>query len=202
LGSLRAMADFDWSWPRRIDREQIDDLFLLGFIQEADNVMLIGPNGVGKTMVAQNLAYQALLQGMTVRFTTASAMLGDLVQRDSSHALQQRLRHYVRPQLLVIDEVGYLSYDNRHADLLFEVVTRRYDRRASTVVTSNKPFSQWNEVFPNAACVVTLIDRLTHRSELVLIEADSYRLKEAKQHAADKTKRRHDKRRPPEKSVE
>ena len=197
LGSIRPMADFDWSWPRRIDREQVQDVLALGFLKEAENVLIIGPNGVGKTMVAQNVGYQALLQGLTVRFTTASALLGDLAQRDSSYALQQRLRHYVRPQLLVIDEVGYLSYDNRHADLLFDVVTRRYERRASTVITSNKPFAQWNEVFPNAACVVTLVDRLTHRAELVQIEADSYRLKEAKQRAADKAKRRHDKKKPP-----
>ena len=124
-------------------------------------------------------------------FTSASTLLTDLAERDTAWARQQRLRRYVRPQLLVIDEVGYLSYDNRHADLLFEVITRRYERPAtSTIITTNKPFTQWNDVFPSAACVVTLIDRLTHRSELVQIDADSYRLKEAKQRATEKATRR------------
>ena len=189
LNDFRPLADFDWSWPRRIDRAQLEELFNLEFLKEAENILLLGPNGVGKTMIAQNLAHQALLAGHQVLFTTASALLGDLVQRDSSHALQLGLRRYARPHLLVIDEVGYLSYDNRHADLLFEVVTRRYEH-SSTIITSNKPFSEWNDVFPNAACVVTLIDRLTHRAEIVSIEADSYRLKEAKQRAADKAQRR------------
>jgi DNA replication protein DnaC len=189
LGRFCPMADFDWSWPKKIDRAQVEDLLSLDFLKEADNILLLGPNGVGKTMIAQNIAYQALLRGHTVLFTTASALLCDLGERDA-WARNQRLRRYVRPQLLAIDEVGYLSYDNTHADLLFEVTTRRYERRVSTIVTTNKPFSQWNEVFPNAACVVTLIDRLTHRAELVQIDADSYRLREARQRAAEKAKRR------------
>lgn len=193
LGRFRPMADFDWTWPRKLDRDGVDDLFTFGFVKEAENVIILGPNGVGKSMIAQNLAYQGLLRGMTVLFTTASALLCDLVERDSSRSLQQRLRNYARPQLLVIDEVGYLSYDNRHADLLFEVITRRYER-VPTIITTNKPFSQWNDVFPNATCVVTLVDRLTHRAEVIQIEADSYRLKEAKERAADKTRCRHDKR--------
>jgi DNA replication protein DnaC len=195
LGAYRSLADLDWSWPKKLDPEQVHDAMGLGFIKEHENIVFLGPNGVGKTMIAKNIAYQALLHGMTVLFTTAGSMLGDLAQRDSSRALQQRLRVYARPQLLVIDEVGYLSYDNRHADLLFEVITRRYER-ASTVITTNKPFSQWNEVFPNATCVVTLIDRLTHHAEVIQIEADSYRLKEAKERTAEKTKRRRDNRLP------
>jgi DNA replication protein DnaC len=190
VGRFAPMSDFDWTWAKRIDREQIEDLFTFAIIKESENVLLLGPNGVGKTMIAQNLAYQALLTGYTALFVTASALLHDLGERETCWARNQRLRRYVRPQLLVIDEVGYLSYDNRHADLLFEVVTRRYEKGATTVITTNKPFSQWNEVFPNAACVVTLIDRLTHRAEVVQIEADSYRLKEAKLRAADKAKRR------------
>jgi DNA replication protein DnaC len=200
LGSYRSMGDYDWSWAKKIDRTQIQESMGLGFVKEHENIILLGPNGVGKTMISKNIAYQALLSGMTVLFTTASSMLADLAQRDSSRALQQRVRVYARPQLLVIDEVGYLSYDNRHADLLFEVITRRYER-ASTVITTNKPFSEWNDVFPNAACVVTLIDRLTHHAEVIQIEADSYRLKEAKERAAEKTRRRKDKR-PPKPELE
>ena len=191
LGSFHPMDVYDWAWPRKIDRAQIDDIFTFGFIKEAENILLLGPNGVGKTMIAQNIAYQGLLRGFTVLFTSASTLLTDLAERDTAWARQQRLRRYVRPQLLVIDEVGYLSYDNRHADLLFEVITRRYERPAtSTIITTNKPFTQWNDVFSSAACVVTLIDRLTHRSELVQIDADSYRLKEAKQRATEKATRR------------
>src|SRR5579862_8797200 len=197
LGRFGSMADFDWSWPKKIDRTQVQDLFTLDFLKEAENPIFIGPNGVGKTFIARNLAHHALIQGLTVLFTTASEMLDDLVSKDGSHSLEQRLRFYARPQLLVVDEVGYLSYDNRHADLLFQVITRRYERLScSTIVTTNKPFAEWNQVFPSAACVVTLIDRLTHRAELVQIEADSYRLKEAKQRAADKSKRRQDRGKP------
>lgn len=197
LGRFRPMADFDWKWPKKIDRAQVEELFTLGFIREAENPILIGPNGVGKTLIAQNLAHHALMGGYTVLFTTASEMLGELASRDSAHAQQQRIRHYVRPQLLVVDEVGYLSYDNNHADLLFQVVTRRYERAGcATVVTTNKPFGEWNQVFPNVACVVTLIDRLTHRAEVVQIEADSYRFKESKQRSADKALRRQAKPKP------
>jgi DNA replication protein DnaC len=191
LGRFRPLSDFDWTWPKRIDRAQIEELFTLDFLKEAENILLVGPNGVGKTMIAQNLAHHAVLQGRSVLFSNAGALLADLGQRDTAWAREQRLRRYVRPHLLCIDEVGYLSYDNRAADLLFEVITRRYERGVgSTVITTNKPFAQWNEVFPNAACVVTLIDRLTHRAELVQIEAESYRLKESKQRAQDKARRR------------
>jgi DNA replication protein DnaC len=189
LGRFRPLCDFDWTWPRRIDRDVIDDIYTLGFIEDAENILIIGPNGVGKTMLAQNIAHHALLHGHTVLFTSASALLADLTQRDSAHLLQLRLRRYARPKLLVIDELGYLSYDHRHADLLFEVISRRY-LKLPTMITTNKPFSEWNDVFPNATSVVTLIDRLTHRAELIQIDADSFRLKEAKERSADKAKRR------------
>jgi DNA replication protein DnaC len=189
LGSFKPICDFDWLWPKKIDRMAIEDLAALEFVAEAANVVLIGPNGTGKTMIAQNLAHRALLAGHSVRFTTASAMLNDLAAQDSAAALHRRLRHYCRPSLLVVDELGYLSYDSRYADLLFEVVTRRYQQR-STILTTNKPFSEWQQVFPNAACVVTIIDRLVHKAEILTIEGESYRLKEARERAASKTKSR------------
>lgn len=189
IGAFKPMADFDWHWPEKIDRELIDELFSFGFVDEAANVVLLGPNGVGKSMIARNLAHQALLRGYTVRFTTASDMLHDLAAQDTSSSLARRLHRYCHPALLVIDEVGYLSYDTRYADLLFEVTTRRYQQR-SIVLTTNKVFGEWNEVFPNAACVVTLVDRLIHRAEIVPIEGESYRLKEAKERAAEKAKTR------------
>jgi len=178
IGRFKPMADFDWSWPRKLDRELVEDLFALEFIEEAANVVLVGPNGVGKTTIAQNLAHQAVVSGYTVRMALASDMLSDLSTRDGPSALARRLRHYVRPALLVIDEVGYLSYNAHHADLLFDIVNRRNQER-STIVTTNKPFSEWNEVFPNSTSVVALIDRLVHRAEIVEIDGESWRLKEA-----------------------
>jgi DNA replication protein DnaC len=183
IGAFKSMADFDWSWPTKIPRDAVEELLSLRFIDEGANAVFLGPNGVGKSMITQNIAHAALLRGYTVRYTTASAMLAELASQDGSIALQRRLRRYCRPQLLVIDEVGYLSYDNRHADLLFEVVTRRY-REKSIVISTNRRFAEWNEVFPNAACVVALVDRLVHDAEIVSIEGESYRAKEAAERAA------------------
>ncbi len=189
IGAFKPMCDFDWSWPTRIDRMVIDELFEFEFLRDAANVVLIGSNGVGKTTIAQNLAHSALLAGHTVLFVSASVMLNDLVSQDGPSALARRLRRYVRPELLVIDEVGYLSYGTEHADLLFDIVNRRNPDR-STIVTTNKEFGEWNEVFPNSTSVVALIDRLIHRSEIVHVEGDSYRLKEAKEREHERTKRR------------
>jgi DNA replication protein DnaC len=194
IGAFKSMADFDWGWPKRIDREAIDELLSLKFVEDGINAVLLGPNGVGKTMILRNVAHQATLRGHTVRFTTASDMLGDLAAQESSAALARRLRRYVQPRLLCIDEVGYLSYDNRYADLLFEVVTRRYDGPRSIILSTNKPFAEWSEIFPHAACTVTLIDRLLHRAELIDIAGDSYRLKEAKERSASKAAARTKKR--------
>ena len=189
VGAFKPMVDFDWKWPKKIHRASIDELFTLQFIDEGANVILLGPNGIGKTMIAKNLTYKALLRGHTARFASASDMLNDLAAQQTSGALARRLRRYCNPALLAIDEVGYLSYDNRYADLFFEVVTRRYENR-SVVLTTNKPFAEWAEIFPNAACVVTLVDRLVHRAEIIQITGDSYRLKEAKERAARKRKAR------------
>jgi DNA replication protein DnaC len=178
LGRFKPMADFDYSWPRRIDREAIDDALGLGFIDEPANIVIHGPNGTGKTTLAKNIAHHALLAGHSVRFVTAADMLADLAAHDGPTVLARRLRTYVQPRLLCIDELGYLSYGNRYADLLFEVVSRRHESKP-TLVTTNKPFSAWGDVFPNAACVVTLVDRLIHRCDVIDIDADSYRAKEA-----------------------
>jgi DNA replication protein DnaC len=189
IGPFRPMADFDWAWPTHIDRDIVEDLFQLQFLEESANVIVRGANGLGKTMIAQNLAYQAVLAGHTVRFVSASEMLNDLAAKDSTASLHRRLQRYCRPRLLAIDELGYLAYDDRHADLLFEVVSRRYGKK-STLITTNKPFSEWSEVFPNSSCVVALVDRLIHRAEVIRIEGESYRLKEAKEREDKRSKAR------------
>lgn len=181
LGSFKALCDFDWVWPKKIDRALVEELFTMRFVAEGTNVVLLGPNGVGKTMLLKNLAHRALHEGHPVLVRSASDLLADLAGQESSVARARRLRAYVQPAILCIDEVGYLSYDTRHADLLFEVVTRRYEKNKSIVLTTNKPFAEWPSVFPNAACVVTLVDRLLHRAELVAIEGDSFRLREAQE---------------------
>jgi DNA replication protein DnaC len=185
IGRFKPLADFDWDWPTHCDRAGLQELMTLAFMADATNVVLVGPSGVGKSMLARNLGHQALVEGRTVLFTSAGQLLGELAALDSDSTLRRRLRHYAAPDLLLIDEVGYLSYSNRHADLLFELISRRYEHK-STVVTTNRAFGEWKEVFPSAACVVSLIDRLVHRCEVVMIEGESYRLKEAKDRAARK----------------
>ena len=189
IGRFKPLCDFDWAWPTRCDRAAIEQLMSLEFLQDATNVILLGPSGVGKSMLARNLAHQALIAGHTVLFTSAGALLGELAALDSDSALRRRLRHYAAPRLLIVDEVGYLSYSNRHADLLFELINRRYEN-ASTVITSNRPFAEWPEVFPNAACVVSMVDRLLHHAEIIAIEGKSYRLKEAQERAEQRSAQR------------
>ena len=198
LGEFKPLADFNWDWPRRCDRMAIEDLMGLEFLKEHANVVLVGPNGVGKSTIAANIAHRAVLEGHTVRFATAASMLGELAAIDSDTLLQRKLRLYARQHLLVIDEVGYLSYSNRHADLLFNIVSSRSQQR-STIITTNRPFAEWGEAFPNAACLVALVDRLAHNAEIIAIDGDSYRRKEAaerqKQRSAERRRRREAKQR-------
>jgi len=189
IGAFKPMVDFDWSWPTVCDRQAIEELLRLQFMTETANAVLIGPNGIGKSTIARNVAYQALGAGHTVLFISAGALLGELTALDSASALHRRLRHYAGFDLLCVDEVGYLSYSNRHADLLFELTNRRYEKK-STVITTNRAFAEWHEVFPNAACVVSLIDRLIHNSEVIALDGKSYRLKEAEERAVKRKQRR------------
>jgi DNA replication protein DnaC len=189
IGRFKPLVDFDWRWPEQCDRLAITELMSLEFIKTASNAILVGASGLGKTTLAQNIAHHAVLHGHTVLFTTAGQLLGDLAALDSDSALRRRLRYYAAPTLLVIDEMGYLSYSNRHADLLFELINRRHEQK-STLVTTNKSFAEWSEVFPNAACVVALIDRLVHNAEIIAIKGKSYRQKEAQERAEQRSKKR------------
>jgi DNA replication protein DnaC len=186
-GRFRPMADFDWNWPTTIDRSTIERALTLDFIPDARNLILMGTNGLGKTMVAKNIAHAAVHAGYTVMFRTAPELLADL-NCDSPQQFRRKLNHYARPSLLCIDEVGYLSYDTTAADLLYEVVNRRYERR-SILITTNKAFKDWNSVFPNATSIATLLDRLTHHADITLLEGQSYRVRESELETAARKKK-------------
>ncbi|HEU4731378.1 MAG TPA: IS21-like element helper ATPase IstB [Kofleriaceae bacterium] len=178
LGGFKSLAEFDWAWPTQIDREAVESAARLEFLPDARNVVLVAPQGLGKTMIAQNIVHAALLAGHGALFVTAAQMLLDLGAQESVRALDRRLRYYTSRPLLCIDEIGYLSYDARNADLLFQVVSRRYERK-SLVLTTNLAFSDWPTIFPNAACTTALIDRVVHHAEIIAIEGESYRRREA-----------------------
>lgn len=189
LGRFKVIADFDWNWPKKIDRSLLESAFTLEFIAEGRNLLLLGANGLGKTMIAKNIAHRAVLAGYSVLFTTATELL-DQLDVDSPELRRRRLRHYSSPHLLCVDEVGYLSYDEHAADLLYSVINARYEARRSILLTTNLAFKNWNSVFPNATCIATLLDRLTHHAEVTLIEGGSYRVRESEQEAAARKARR------------
>lgn len=188
IKSFKPMADFDWAWPTKIERDVIERALTLDFLQEGRNLVLVGTNGLGKTMIAQNIGHAAVMAGSSVLFRSAPALLEEL-HRQSLEGRRRKLRGYAGVGLLCIDEVGYLSFDDKAADLLYEVINRRYERK-SVIVTTNRPFKEWNEVFPNATCIATLLDRLLHHADVTVIEGDSYRLRESQQETAARRRKR------------
>jgi len=178
IGTFKSMTDFDWSWPTHIDRDAVERALHLDFLENAGNVVLAAAQGLGKTMIAKNIAHQAVLAGHPTRVVTASDLLLDLSAQDSPRTLDRRIKYWSSIKLLVIDEIGYLSYDNRNADLLFQVVSRRYETK-SLVITTNLGFGEWAKIFPNAASTTALIDRIVHHSLIIPIKGESYRLREA-----------------------
>ena len=150
IGRFKPMADFEWAWPKQIHRPSVDRVLTLEFVAKRENTILVAAQGLGKTMLAKNLVHEAVLAGHSARFITASDLILDLTAQDTARALDRRLRAYTRPALLCIDEIGYLAYDAHAADLLFQVVSRRYEQK-SIVLTTNLAFKEWNTIFPNAA---------------------------------------------------
>ena len=188
IRKFKPMADFDWSWPTHIERDILERALALDFLAEARNLVMVGANGLGKTMIAQNICHAAVLAGHSVLFRTASALLEEL-HRQTPEGRLRKLRAYANVSLLCIDEVGYLSFDDKSADLLYEVINRRYEQK-SLILTTNKAFKEWNEVFPNAACIATLLDRLLHHAEVTVIEGSSYRVRESEQETTARRRRK------------
>jgi DNA replication protein DnaC len=188
IKSFKPMVDFDWSWPTKIERDVIERALTLDFLAEARNLVLVGRNGLGKTMIAQNICHAAVLSGYSVLFRSAAAMLDEL-HRQSPEGRRTKLRTYGNVGLLCIDEVGYLSFDDKAADLLYQVVNRRYERKP-VILTTNRSFKEWNEVFPNATSIVTLLDRLLHHADITVIEGDSYRAHESELEAVARRRRK------------
>lgn len=174
LGSFKTLDAFDWNHPREIDRGLYEELHGLDFVERAENVLFRGQSGVGKTMLAQNLGQAALEKGCTVKFSSLAGALADLLKQESLPALERRLGRYIRPDLLILDELGYLPCDSRSADILYTIISRRHEN-ASTIITTNLAFKAWGTVFPGAACVAALVDRFAQHLHVVDIDADSWR---------------------------
>ena len=178
IGPIKPLDRFDWTHPRSIDRELFEELHdSLGFLDSGENVLLRGQAGVGKSTLAKHLGLAALAKGRTVRFTTLATALADLLRRESLPAIERQLRRYTSPDLLIIDELGYVPCDSDAADLLFRIVSKRHENRA-IVITTNLAYKQWGTVFGDAPCLGALVDRFAQHCNVIDIDADSWRDKE------------------------
>ena len=192
---MKALDLFDWSLPRAIDRPRYEQLLALDFTARGHNVLFRGPSGVGKSTLAQNLGLRALENGKSVCFSTVNSALADLLKQESMPAVDRRIRRYTAPDVLILDELGYLPCDARSGDLLYSIISRRHER-ASTIITTNLPFKAWGNVFPWAACVVALVDRFTQHCHVLDIDGDSWRQRQEPDPRAPAAARRKKKRRP------
>ena len=178
LPLIKTLEQFDWSWPTHINRAQVQDLFRLRFIEQHTNVVLIGGVGLGKTHLALALAYTACLHNVATLFASAVEIVNALSAAQATNHLSKALKAYVAPRLLVIDELGYLPMDKRGADLLFQVISARYEQSA-TLITTNMVYKQWPRIFDNDAILTTaILDRLVHHCETITLEGKSYRTKD------------------------
>lgn len=177
---IKTMDQFDWSWPKKINQAQVKNLFRLKCIEEKSNVIFISSVGLGKTHIATALGYQACLKNNTVLFTSAIDAVNNLIAAQHAGQLKQELKKYLKPSLLIMDELGYLPIDKNGADLLFQIISERYER-GSIVITTNRVFKEWPEIFNNDSTLTSaLLDRLLHHTEAVLIEGDSYRMRKVR----------------------
>jgi DNA replication protein DnaC len=175
---LKTLDTFDWNWPRKINRPLVQDLFRLAWVPEHGNVIFLGGVGQGKTHLASALAYAACLEGYSVLFTTAIEVIQTLAAAHATHKFKAELKRYIKPQVLVLDELGYLPIDKAGADLLFQVVSQRYECGA-LILTTNTPFKQWSGLFNNDSTLASaLLDRLLHHAHTVVVEGKSYRMKD------------------------
>ena len=175
---LKTLQQFVWDWPTKINRLQVQNLFRLEFIAQKANIVFVGTTGIGKTHLASALAYAACLEGHSVLFADAIAVVNDLSAAQQVGQLKSAIKKYLRPAALILDEVGYLAIDQRGADLLFQVISQRYER-GSIILTTNKPFKHWPSIFANDSTIASaVLDRLLHHAETVLIQGRSYRMKD------------------------
>ena len=178
LPVLKTLDQFQWSWPTKINRPQIQNLFRLRFIEDKGNVIFMANVGLGKSHLSIALAHAACLRGYPVLFTTAVDIINSLSAAQAQGSLKRELRKYLQPRLLVVDELGYLPIDKHGADLLFQVISERYERGA-LVITTNLAYKHWSEIFNHDSTLTSaLLDRLLHHAETVIIEGKSYRMKD------------------------
>ena len=177
LPAVKTLGDFDFTFQPSLKREQIDSLHTLGFVERRENVILLGPPGVGKTHLAISLAIAAAQSGRRVYYGTLADLITSLEEASQAGHLSQRLKTLVFPSLLVVDEIGYLPISRTGAMLFFQLMSRRYER-AATVLTSNKSFDEWGEVFGDDVMASALIDRLVHHCHIVNIRGNSYRMRQ------------------------
>ena len=172
---IKTLDQFNWTWPKKINRSQIQNLFRLDFIASHTNVILLGGVGLGKTHLSIALGHAACLAGHSVLFTTAIDAVQSLIAARSANRLPAELRRFTRPDLLILDELGYLPIDKSGADLLFQIFSRRYEK-GSTVLTANRSLKSWVEIFNNDATLTSaILDRLLHHAETILIDGKSFR---------------------------
>jgi DNA replication protein DnaC len=175
---IKTVDQFRWTWPKKINRLQVQNLFRLNFIKDKANVIFLGGVGLGKTHLGTALGYAACLKGHNVLFTTAVDVINALVVAQKAGRLQAELKKYLKPSVLVLDELGYLPIDKVGADLLFQIISHRYEQ-GSMIISSNRAFKQWPEIFNNDSTLTSaILDRLLHHAETVLIEGPSYRMKD------------------------
>ena len=178
LPVLKTLEQYDWSWPTSINQMQIRHLFRLDFMKENGNVIFISNVGLGKSHLATALAHTACLHGHSALFTTAVNIINSIAAAQASGGIKREMNKYLKPSILVIDELGYLPIDKFGADCLFQVISGRYER-SSTIITTNRAFKNWAEIFNNDSVITSaLLDRLLHHAETVLIEGKSYRMKD------------------------